>query len=144
MATRTDLVLAASPCAPLFKRSARSDILIQMEQVSRVILRFQRSQALVVRSVGCRDGVFAIVVSQIIHVAPWRETGPHHVIRLPRPRNIPRVVSRVEPLGDDQKVVALAPVGERCLADADTRRCAVDVLQQQAAHRRGACRELRN
>ena len=82
-----------------------------MEQVGWVILRFQRSQSLVVRSVGCRDGVFAIVVSQIVYVAPWREAGPHYVIRLPRPRDIPPVLSRIEPLGDDQKVVALVPVG---------------------------------
>src|SRR4029077_639257 len=126
------------------ERSDRADILIQMEQVSRVILRFQRSQALVVRSVGCRDGVFAIIVSQIVYVAPRREAGPHHVIRFPSPRNILRVVVRDEPLRDDQKVIALAPVGERRLTDTDTRRCAVNVLQQQAAHRRGTGRELRN
>ena len=59
------------------ERSDRADILIQVEQVSRVILRFQRSQALVVRPVGCRDGVFAIVVSQIVYVAPRREAWPH-------------------------------------------------------------------
>src|ERR1700754_946005 len=107
--------------------SAWPDILIQVKQVSRIILRLQRSQALVVRSVGCRDGVFAIVVSQVVYITPRRKAEPHRVIRLLRPRNIPRVLSRIEPLGDDQKVIALAPVGERGLADADTRRCAVNM-----------------
>src|SRR5262245_4885822 len=48
---------------PSSKRLDRSDILIQMEQVGRIILRFQGSQALVVRPVGCRDGVFALILS---------------------------------------------------------------------------------
>jgi hypothetical protein len=43
--------------------SRRSDILIQVEQIVRVIFRFQLSQALIVRSVGCCDGVFALVFS---------------------------------------------------------------------------------
>ena len=74
------LLLAASTLMSRPSRLSplgRSDILIQVEQIGRIILRFQRSQALVVRPVGCRDGVLAIVVSQIVYVAPRREAGPH-------------------------------------------------------------------
>ena len=58
LAART-LHVATSRLSPL----DRSNILIQMEQIGRIILRFQRSQALVVRPVGCRDGVFAVILS---------------------------------------------------------------------------------
>ena len=49
------------PVVPYFL--GRPDILIQVEQIVRVIFRFERSQALVVRPVGCRDGILPIVVT---------------------------------------------------------------------------------
>src|SRR5207245_11230534 len=42
------------------------------------------------------------------------------------------------------KVLHAGLVGERLLTDTDTRRCAKNALQQQAANRRRTCRELRN
>ena len=59
------MLAACTPHSATFssERLDRSNILIQMEQIGRIILRFQGSQALVVRPVGCRDGVFALILS---------------------------------------------------------------------------------
>jgi hypothetical protein len=59
--SRAEYSFIVNPEEPHF--SGRPDILIQVEQISRVILRFQRPQALVVRPIGCRDGVFALILS---------------------------------------------------------------------------------
>ena len=119
----------------------RADVLVHAKEVLGVVLGFDLLEPPVVGPVCCGDWVTSLVVIQVVDVSTGGEEGLHLLVGFARPGDAEARVRRLPPLSEYEEIVAFAPVRECRLADTYPGCRAVDMLEEQLAHGRGAARE---
>src|SRR5215470_13930911 len=95
----------------------RANVLVQMEEIARIVVRFDFLEPSVVWPVGGGDWIARLIVAQVVHIAARGEEGFHLRIRFPRPCDAPIGIFRLHPFRDHDKVVTFRAVREGRVAD---------------------------
>src|SRR5215472_9019583 len=111
-------------CSP---RARGVDVLVEPEEVVRVIGRFDTGQAVVIDAVGVPNPVAALLTEVVdVHAV---EVRAHGIEELAGPSHVGWRVGGVVPLGQDQKVVEAAAMREGGRSRCDAAGGARDLLQ---------------
>src|SRR5829696_2162708 len=107
---------SATPNVPVPRTSRRAlcrrpYVLVETEEVRRIVLVLQGYQPLVVCAVCLLDPVFSLF-SQVVDVDPCLEERLHRLEERTRPLDILFRVGRIGPLREDEEVVVLVPMPE--------------------------------
>src|SRR6266567_6193131 len=98
----------------------RTDVLVNMEEIRRIIFFLQLHQAPVVHSIGAANALFSFGLAQIIYVDSCAEAGPHGLPEFARPAQPILRLRLGRPLTQHEEAVAGAAVG-KAVASAATR-----------------------
>src|SRR5215207_4414079 len=128
-------VVVKASTVPGRPSALRRDVVVEVEDVVRVVPALYLAEPVVVRAVRCADGVLSLIVAEVVEPATGAEMRSHRRERLAAPRDVRLAVGRVRPNGGDEEIPAFVAVRDRGLAHADACDCAVEVLEQDACHR---------
>src|SRR5215216_2009936 len=118
-------VVVKASTVPRRPYALRRDVVVEVEDVVRVVPPLYLAEPLVVRAIGCADGILSLIVAEVVEPAAGAEVGLHRRERLAAPRDVRLGVGRVRPDGGDKEVPAFVAVRDRSLGRADARHGAV-------------------
>src|SRR4051812_15102915 len=90
-----------------------ADVLIGTEEIVGIILGFDLLKAAVVGAVSGSDWLTDFVVTQVIHIAGVGEKRLHRRICCARPGYAALILILVQPLTENEEIVARGAMGER-------------------------------
>src|SRR5687767_7414808 len=107
----------------------RSDILVNVKEVVRVIRRLHCCEPLVVGAMVCRRTMVVVAGHEIDIASIAGRVGMNSCVIVLHPLNVGLVIGRVWPDSHDHRGKALVPVSEGGLVGADPLSCTVDWME---------------